>query len=158
MPIRYVDREYLDPLIEPISVQPYYPNLAHEYYEHDRECNNSNEPYVTYPPKPDSLMLVGPIPLRLPQPLQPQAYQQRQLSATVPHELKCFECDGDHFARDCPNKQGQANRSRMIHLETFCDGCGFEHVPKDCPKRPKEAVNARPSRTTLNYIEVKHSP
>ncbi len=68
VPLRYVDAEYQEPTMELVSAPPYYQEPISEWYEPREEFVNMNEqPYVTYPSKTNSMMLVGPMPSRMPQ-------------------------------------------------------------------------------------------
>lgn len=49
--------------------------------------------------------------------------------------LQCFECGGDHLARDCPlqNLQTKGNGKGTNFVECFT--CGGAHLARECPER-----------------------
>ena len=46
----------------------------------------------------------------------------------------CYDCDGNHWIRDCPNRR---NKSNIQPLNRFCEDCGTKHLVQDCPSNPK---------------------
>ena len=94
-----------------------------------------------------AMMLVGPVPR-----MQPQYARN-----VVPPGVKCFKCQGNHYAKDCPNDPQPSQRPRLPPIERYCEGCCVEHLPRDCPIRREEIMKQMP-RTSLNNIEVIPSP
>ena len=115
----------------------------------------SGQPNVSYPFETNSMMLLGPMPSRIPQQMQ-QQYQPRK-ATLAPPEVKCYECGGNHYARECPNRKTQPLRQRLPPIKRYRAGCCVDHFPKDCPTKPSEVSNQGP-KTSLNYIGVVPSP
>ena len=83
--------------------------------------------------------------------------QPRYARNVVPPGVKCFKCQGNHYAKDCPNNPQPSQRLRLPPIERYCEGCCVEHLPRDCPIRREEIAKQMP-RTSLNNIEVIPSP
>ena len=58
----------------------------------------------------------------------------------------CFECKGDHWVQDCPNKR---SRPAFRPLNRFCEDCGIKHLVQDCPDNPNSS-----KKVTLNIVEL----
>ena len=109
VPLRYVDAEHQEPTMELVNAPPYYQEPVSEWYEPQEEfVDMSGKPYVTYPSETNSMMLLGPMPSRMPQQMS-QQYPPRR-SAPAPSDVKCYECGGNHYVRNCPNRQPQPLR------------------------------------------------
>ena len=103
VPLRYVEADYQEPKMDLVSTPPYYQEPSPEWYEPGEDfVDTCEQAYVTYPPETNSMMLVGPMPSRMPQQMQ-QPYPPRRPSPT-PADVKCYECGGNHYARDFPNQ------------------------------------------------------
>ena len=60
VPLRYVEADYQEPKMDLVSAPPYYQEPSSEWYEPiDEFVNMGEQPYVTYPPETNSMMLVG---------------------------------------------------------------------------------------------------
>ena len=68
----------------------------------------------------------------------------------------CYNCGGDHWARDCPYprqpRPNQANPT-IPTLAWYYLECGIAHLVTDCPHNPNKKRKA-----PLNRIEVIPSP
>ena len=77
--------------------------------------NNPNEgAYVDT----NARMLVGPV-LRM----QPQYARN-----VGPLGVKCFKCQGNHYAKDCPNDPQPSQRPRLPPIERYYEGCCVDHL------------------------------
>ena len=89
----------------------------------------------------NAMMLVGSAPR-----MQPQYTR-----SAVPPGVKCYKCQGNHYARECPNDSQLPQRPRLPPIERYCEGCCVEHFPKDCPVKKEELAKQAP-RTSLNAL------
>eukprot|EP00403_Amphidinium_massartii_P026828 CAMPEP_0178403312 /NCGR_PEP_ID=MMETSP0689_2-20121128/17302_1 /TAXON_ID=160604 /ORGANISM="Amphidinium massartii, Strain CS-259" /LENGTH=130 /DNA_ID=CAMNT_0020024259 /DNA_START=124 /DNA_END=516 /DNA_ORIENTATION=- len=54
--------------------------------------------------------------------------------------LQCFNCGGDHYARDCPepnlkmDKGGKGKMGGGKGKSKGCFNCGGDHLARDCPE------------------------
>ena len=81
----------------------------------------------------NAMMLVGPVPR-----MQPQYARN-----IVPPGVKCFKCQGNHYAKDCPNNPQPSQRPRLPPIERYCEECCVEHLPRDCPIRREELAKQK---------------
>ena len=161
IPVRYVEANHQEPLMELVSTPPYYQESYFENYEPHEEFVDANKHpyYVTYSQETNSMMLVGPMqsrmPPQLPQYGQQPYPQQRAIQASL--GVKCFKCQGDHLMRDFLESVPQQQKFPLV--ERHYVKCYSEHLPKDCPSKPREAANPNQRPTTsLNYLETIPSP
>ena len=75
----------------------------------------------------------------------------------MPQGIKCYECGGEHYVKDCPNRRSQSHKQRLPRIERYCVGCCQEYFPKDCPSKPRDGNNQGP-KMVMNYIGVVPSP
>ena len=75
----------------------------------------------------------------------PPAQNQRLFKPAVPGP--CYQCGGDHWFRDCPER---ANKPTGIPpIKRFCIDCGIKHLIQDCP-----ANTEGKGKATLNLVEI----
>ncbi|CAJ1461222.1 unnamed protein product [Effrenium voratum] len=47
--------------------------------------------------------------------------------------VECFNCGGDHFARDCPEGGKGKGKGKKGGKDSGCWNCGGDHIARDCP-------------------------
>mmetsp|Transcript_19858 Transcript_19858/g.45235 ORF Transcript_19858/g.45235 Transcript_19858/m.45235 type:complete len:92 (+) Transcript_19858:88-363(+) len=55
--------------------------------------------------------------------------------------VECFNCGGDHYARDCPTGGGGKGKGKgkgggKVKGSIDCFNCGGNHFARDCPEAP----------------------
>ncbi len=149
VPARYVDVECHEPSKELVQTNTYYQEYDYDWRELPHEFADRKEPShdCSHQVETNSMMLVGPM---------SSPYPPRR-SAPMPQGVKCYDCGGDHYVKDCPNRLSQSQRQRLPPIERYCVGCCQEHFPKECPSKPKDVINQGP-KTSMNYIGIVPSP
>ena len=101
--MRYVESELQETGRELVANNSYYVEHEPEWVPMTNKfssMNNHNEgAYVDT----NAMMLVGPVSR-----MQPQYARN-----VVPPGLKCFKCQGNHYAKDCPNDPQPLQRPRL---------------------------------------------
>jgi len=54
--------------------------------------------------------------------------------------ISCFNCAGDHFARDCPQSK---DKVQAKGAGKGCFTCGGDHFARDCPKADKQGKGGK---------------
>ena len=148
--MRYVDPRETQPGLELVNAQPYYVEEEYQVLELATEYWDVREfPHQPFIEEANPLMLLGP------QPGLPSQGRQPMNAQSGP----CFDCGGDHLARDCPRKMQSSGPPlpRFSPIERYCPGCCVDHFPKDCKNKLPDKAGST-SRTSLNFIEVIPSP
>ena len=105
--MRYVESEFQATGRELVATNSYYVEHEQEWVPMTNEfssMNNHNEgAYVDT----NAMMLVGPVPRTQPQ------YARNIVSPGV----KCFKCQGNHYAKNCPNDPQPSQRPRLPPIE-----------------------------------------
>mmetsp|Transcript_102672 Transcript_102672/g.209135 ORF Transcript_102672/g.209135 Transcript_102672/m.209135 type:complete len:89 (-) Transcript_102672:97-363(-) len=48
--------------------------------------------------------------------------------------VQCFNCGGDHYARDCPEGDSKGKGKGKSKGPIECFNCGGDHFARDCPE------------------------
>ena len=96
------------------------------------EFSGMNDPNEGAYVDTNAMMLVGPVPR-----MQPQYARN-----TVPPGVKCYKCQGNHYAKDCPNDPQPPQRPRLPPIERYCEGCCVDH--KRLPHKKRGVSKANP--------------
>ena len=119
VPVRYVESELQETGRELVANNSYYVEHEPEWVPMTNEFpsmnNHSEGAYVDN----NAMMLVEPIP----------RMQTQYARNVVPPGVKCFKCQGNHYAKDCPNDPQPSQRPRLPPIERYCEGCCVEHCP-----------------------------
>ena len=112
VPVRYVESEFQETGRKFVANNSYYVEHEPEWVPMTNEFpsmnNHSEGAYVDT----NAIMLVGPVPR-----MQPQYARN-----VVPMGVKCFKCQGNHYAKDCPNDPQPSQRPRLPPIERYCEG------------------------------------
>ena len=96
MPIRYGDVDCQEPKMELVSANLYYQEPDCEWIESQENfVDMIGQPYGNFPTKTNSMMSVGPMPTR---------YPPRRSTPTTPRVKYYYECQGDRYVKECPNR------------------------------------------------------
>ena len=93
VPVRYVESELQETWRELVATNSHYVEREPEWVPMTNEFPSMNNPNEGAYVDTNAMMLVGPVPR-----MQPQYYARN----VVPLGVKCFKCQDNHYARECP--------------------------------------------------------